>query len=297
VIAEDPKAVLLGVEEMARSGRDPSQFARDLLAHLRHLLVTQTVGEVPNTFVVTATDEGRMATQAQAIGAATLVRTIDELSQALTAVREGDDARMAVEIALLKAARPDLDPSTEGLLRRIERLEQQGTGAPGPRVLSRDEGGLAVEDDRTPPHPAPPAAETPTPQTSPSDADDSPAGQVDLEQITRVWPAVLDQLLQTAPALAATFEGARPVEVDAEERSVTIGFPADHTFNKRKAEAPDKCEQMAAALETVLGEKLRPLYAVLDEETAPEAEAEKGGVDHEALVEKIKSEFDAEEVG
>ena len=48
VIAEDPKAVLLGVEKMARSGRDPAQFARDLLAHLRHLLVTQTIGEVPD---------------------------------------------------------------------------------------------------------------------------------------------------------------------------------------------------------------------------------------------------------
>ena len=60
VIAEDPKGVLLGVEQMARSGRDPSQFARDLLAHLRHLLVTQTIGEVPGTFVVTATDEGRL---------------------------------------------------------------------------------------------------------------------------------------------------------------------------------------------------------------------------------------------
>ena len=36
-----------GVEKMARSGRDPAQFARDLLAHLRHLLVTQTTGEVP----------------------------------------------------------------------------------------------------------------------------------------------------------------------------------------------------------------------------------------------------------
>ncbi len=109
---------------------------------------------------------------------------------------------------------------------------------------------------------------------------------------------MLDQLLQRAPALAATFEGARPVEVDAEERSVTIGFPADHTFNKRKAEAPDKREQMAAALETVLGEKLRPAYAVLDGEEAPsEADAAEGDVDHEALVEKIKSEFDAEEVG
>ncbi|HEY8810472.1 MAG TPA: DNA polymerase III subunit gamma/tau, partial [Solirubrobacterales bacterium] len=162
VIAEDPKAVLLGVEEMARSGRDPSQFARDLLAHLRHLLVTQTVGEVPNTFVVTATDEGRLSAQAEAIGAATLVRTIDELSAALTAVREGDDARMAVEIALLKAARPDLDPSTEGLLRRIERLEQGGTEAPRPRVLSEEKGGLADSPVRTPPSPPPPAEDAPS---------------------------------------------------------------------------------------------------------------------------------------
>jgi DNA polymerase III subunit gamma/tau len=350
VIAEDPKAVLLGVEEMARSGRDPSQFARDLLAHLRHLLVTQAVGEVPNTFVVTATDEGRLSAQAQAIGAATLVRTIDELAQALTAVREGDDARMAVEIALLKAARPDLDPSIEGLLRRIERLEQQGTDAPQPRVLSRGEGGLVDSPVQTPappappPPPAPPADDALSPEPSEPETDESPgggdgegvsgqarrpvsrptdsasnekaagekpsgspdppspspgpAGQLDLEQVVRVWPAVLDRLMQTAPALAATFEGARPVEVDGEERSVTIGFPADHTFNKRKAEAPDKRDQMATVLEAVLGEKLRPVYAVLDGEDAPtEAGAEKDGGDHEALVEKIKSEFDAEEVG
>jgi DNA polymerase-3 subunit gamma/tau len=327
VIAEDPKAVLLGVEEMARSGRDPSQFARDLLAHLRHLLVIQTVGEVPNTFVVTATDKGRLAAQAQAIGAATLVRTIDELSTALTAVREGDDARMAVEIALLKAARPDLDPSTEGLLRRIERLEQ-GTGAPqaaGP-VGAGDPPPppVAKASSREVPPTAPPAAEAPpadppsqeasegpggateppaskaseTAEPLASKADDPPAGQVDIEQITKVWPAVLDQLLQTAPALAATFEGARPVAFDAEDSSLTIGFPADHTFNKRKAEAPDKREQMAAALETVLGQKVRPVYTVLDGEDFPsEAESEDSGVDHAALVEKIKSEFDAEEVG
>jgi DNA polymerase III subunit gamma/tau len=360
VIAKDPRAVLLGVEEMARSGRDPSQFARDLLGHLRHLLVTQTIGEVPNTFVVTATDEGRLAAQAQAIGPATLVRTIDELSQALTAVREGDDARMAVEIALLKAARPDLDPSTEGLLRRIERLERQGTDA-------AQAAGPVTAGDRPPPAvakassgvvpPAPPTAEAPVSEAAgpqapedtqadeppESDADDPPAGGaaagpphsggrsetasehmgdgrrdrtrgpgaseaavagpagqggLDLEQVVRVWPAVLDQLLQTAPALAATFEGARPVGIDVEERSVTIGFPADHTFNKRKAEAPDKRQQMAAALETVLGQKLQPAYTVLDGEDFPsQAETEDSGVDHAALVEKIKSEFDAEEVG
>jgi DNA polymerase III subunit gamma/tau len=305
VIAEDPKGVLLGVEEMARSGRDPAQFARDLLAHLRHLLVTQTVGEVPNTFVVTATDGGRLAAQAASIGAATLVRTIDELSAALTAVREGDDARMAVEIALLKAARPDLDPSTEGLLRRIERLER---GAERPRaagpVAGADSSSSQAAGEE--PAPTPPAAEAPAPEApeaeapdpTPSAEDDPPAGQLDLDQIVRVWPAVLDQLMQTAPALAATFEGARPVGFDSGERSVTIGFPADHTFNKRKAEAPDKREQIAAALEAVLGEKLRPAFAVLDgDQPSAAGRDEEDEGDHEALVERIKSEFDAEEVG
>src|SRR6476469_7185134 len=94
VVAEDPKGVLIGVEKLARSGRDPAQFARDLLAHLRHLLIVQTTGEVPSSFVVTATDTGRMQAQAAATRPANLIRTIDELADALTAVREGDDARL-----------------------------------------------------------------------------------------------------------------------------------------------------------------------------------------------------------
>jgi DNA polymerase-3 subunit gamma/tau len=346
VLAEDPKAVLLGVEKMARSGRDPAQFARDLLAHLRHLLVTQTVGEVPNTFVVTATDSARLSAQASSIGAATLIRTIDELADALTAVREGDDARMAVEIALLKAARPDLDPSTEGLLRRIERLEQ-GTGAAGPRNLSREEGGAAGEGVLDPPPPTPPAADAPPADATadeppralkqetqpPAESSESapsgdaappaggaavgaprgaegaakqrpstvgvtatpPAGQsaLDLEKIQRVWPAVLDKLRETSPALAATFEGARPVSLDDE--GLKVGFPAESTFNKRKAEAPDKRELMADAIEAMIGERLRPTYVLLDGDAAP-AEDKEQEIDHDALVEKLKSEFDAEEV-
>jgi hypothetical protein len=80
---------------------------------------------------------------------------------------------------------------------------------------------------------------------------------------------------------------------------VTIGFPPDHVFNKRKAEAKDKREQLSEALEAVVGEKLVPAYDVLDGEGGAEAPAEKveSKVDHVALVERLKSEFDAEEVG
>jgi DNA polymerase-3 subunit gamma/tau len=327
VAAEDPKAVLLGVEQMARSGRDPSQFARDLLAHLRFLLVTQTTGEVPTSFVVTATDSARLQAQASTLGAATLVRTIDELADALTAVREGDDARMAVEIALLKAARPDLDPSIEGLLRRIERLEGRLTGS------DRPAGPVAAGDPPPPavakassgvgPPTAPPAGDpAPADEVQPAEAaepevpmepeaaeveqDDSPAEDppasvdevpVDLEQIARVWPAVLQKLAETAPALAATFEGARPVAFG--EDGLQVGFPVDRTFNKKKAESPERREAVAVAFESITGTAMRPTYVLLDGESVEgekEPETEKAAVDEEELLDRLKSEFDAEEV-
>jgi DNA polymerase III subunit gamma/tau len=344
VVAEDPKGVLLGVEKMARSGRDPAQFARDLLAHLRFLLVTQTTGEVPTSFVVTATDSARLEAQAAAVGTATLIRTIDELATALTAVREGDEARMAVEIALLKAARPDLDPSTEGLLRRIERLEGRlegqraagpvtGTGSPSSRGAGGDPvpappaaATAPVEPPKAEPAPEPPAVAAPAPEPEaavgrdpePSHEDapapeaaecgaspeSGPVGRdaldLDLDGLNRIWPAVLQKLAETAPALAATFEGARPVSLD--EDGLKVGFPADKTFNKRKAESPERRDALAAAFEAVAGQVLKPTYVLLDEkspepepEQAPAAAADEK-MDEEELLERLKSEFDAEEV-
>ncbi|MFL5834834.1 MAG: DNA polymerase III subunit gamma/tau [Solirubrobacterales bacterium] len=294
VVAEDPKQVLMGIERMARSGRDPSQFARDLLAHLRHLLIVQTTGEVPTTFVVTATDTGRMQAQAQAIQPANLVRTIDELATALTAVREGDDARMAVEIALLKAARPDLDPNTEGLLRRIERLEQGG-GASSPPTPKTPR-----QDDSPPAEDPPPAEEEEaeaSPSADPAPAAAGPAGQdaLSLEEIQRVWPAVLHKLHETAPALAGALEGARPVSFEA--GALEVGFPPDMTFLKRNADSPEKRDTVAAAFAAVTGVGLRPTYVLLDGEAPPDTPVPGSEVvDEEELLERLKSEFDAEEV-
>jgi DNA polymerase-3 subunit gamma/tau len=321
IVAEDPKAVLLEVEKMAQSGRDPAQFARDLLAHLRHLLVSQTIGDVPESFVVTAADSGRLTAQAAAVSAAGLVRTIDELSAALTSVREGDDARMAVEIALLKAARPDLDPSTEGLLRRIERLEQKlgGSASPNPSVdgpQGLSQGASAGEDDEGSTEAAevktlePEVSDGAEPESSASEdvagggdrtrgpetaASGAAADQLDLDHVIRVWPAMLDQLGKTAPALVAVFEGARPIALDGD--ALKVGFPTESRFNKRKAETPEKRELVAAALATVIGESLRLVFVLLEGEGEPPPAAEEEKLDEQELLARLKAEFNAEEVG
>jgi DNA polymerase-3 subunit gamma/tau len=295
VATEDPKGALQAVERLARSGRDPAQFARDLLAHLRQLLVIQTTGEVPDGFVVTASDPGRLSAQAAEIGAATLVRTIDELAASLTAMREGDDARMAIELALLKAARPDLDPAGDGLLRRVERLEKRLGGgepaAPAPKQQKRQ----PLKQEQEPVEDAAEEAEPAEPE--PESADDAPQASgdaVDLEQIQRAWPAVLDQVRQSGSGmLLALFEGARPVSLDAAEGELQIGFPANAAFNRKKAEAAEHRERMVEALRTVSGASLRPVYVLLEGESEGAGGEE---LDEEQLLERIKSEFDAEEV-
>jgi hypothetical protein len=120
--------------------------------------------------------------------------------------------------------------------------------------------------------------------------------ELDVAELTRVWPMVLDELAKTAPALAATFEGARPVRVD--DGALEIGFPPDRTFNKRKAEAPERREAVAAAFAVVVGRPMKPSYVTLEGEAPPDVPAPGSEeLDEDAILEKLKSEFGAEEVG
>jgi hypothetical protein len=116
-----------------------------------------------------------------------------------------------------------------------------------------------------------------------------------LEEIRQVWPAVLQKLGETAPALAATFDGARPVSYD--EAGLQIGFPPEMTFNKKKADSPERRDTLAAAFAAVTGVGLRPTYVMLEGDAPPDTPAPGSeDVDEDELLERVKSEFNAEEV-
>lgn len=294
----DPAGVLTLVEQVARSGRDPARFARDLLGHLRVLLVVQTTDRIPEAFAVTAADPDRLVRQAKAIGPANLIRTIDELAAALGLVREGDEARLAVEVALLKAARPDFDPSGEGLARRLERLEQgvqppAPTPAAPPAEPATGPEGAVGEVAGTPvgkaePEPAPAAV-----ASDPAPPAQEPAA-LDLDRLVQIWPAVLDSLAASASGMVASyFDGSRPVALQVPK--VDVGFPADAAFNRRNAERPECRQQLAAALKAVTGEQLQVEYTSLDsdrEDVDPGSEV----MEEEDFIARVKSEFNAEEV-
>src|SRR3954451_4426682 len=127
----DPRAALLAVQRLSDSGPDFTQFMRDLSAHLRPLFVVQTLGEVPDSFSVTAEHTDRLAVQAERFSQGEILRAIDFLAAAIAAVKDGSEPRIQLEMALLKATQPQADLSLQALMFRIEQLEARlGGGAP-----------------------------------------------------------------------------------------------------------------------------------------------------------------------
>src|SRR3954452_11356610 len=121
--AQDARGALLAAAELASSGRDLGQVMRDLEAHTRELLITQTLGDVPVELHITPDRDARLREQAGRIGRGDLVRFLELLADAMKAVKDGAEARTRVELALVEAASPQIDPSARALMARLERLE------------------------------------------------------------------------------------------------------------------------------------------------------------------------------
>ncbi len=129
IAAGDSRAALLAAARLTQSGRDALGFVRDLEAHARDLMIVQTLGEVPAELRITPDRDGRLEEQASRIGTGAVARLLDLLAAAMDATKNGSDARTQLELALVKAAAPAIDPSTQALLQRIERLEAALRGA------------------------------------------------------------------------------------------------------------------------------------------------------------------------
>ncbi len=315
--AGDAKGTLEAVEKLSSSGRDPSRFAADLVAHLRQLLVCKTTGGIPAAFTVTASDPARLAGQAETIGEAKLVGAIDVLSNAISAMRAGDDPRFSLEIALIRIAEPRVDPSREALSRRIEDLESRlgkGSPAPTPPAPTR------TDEDPAPAPEAPseppvveadagsePEAVAEPPSTPVEDEVPSPdpAGEepvevtIEIERVTSLWPAVVEHVRDSNSEMVSTlFHGARPIAVDREKSVIRIGFPSSAKFNKRKIESDQNAAIITESLHAVFGVPLRPAFELLEEEGDEAAPTPASGdsMDEGAVVDMFKDEFDAEEI-
>src|SRR3954452_10458957 len=136
---------------MSERGQDLGRLVLDLLEHLRHLMLVQHTGDVPDTLPVTPEAAERLREQANQLGAATVVRLIDLLAVAVEDMGQGGGPRLPLELALVKVTRPASDLSREGIAYRLDRLEEGGVRGSDPKGSDPEEKPVPRAKPKTPP--------------------------------------------------------------------------------------------------------------------------------------------------
>jgi DNA polymerase III subunit gamma/tau len=281
VVDRDTAGALTFVEELAEQGQDLGRVVTDLLEHLRHLLLVQHMGHVPESLPVTEETKELLRQQANQLPEPTVLRLIDLLAVAVEDMKQGGDPRLPLELALVKVTRPQADLSRESLAHRVELLESRPhTSGPTP---------VAAE----PPAPAVPATAAsapPVPAPEPPNAD---APDLELDQVADAWQrSVVETVRERSIPVASLLAEATPTGLAGD--TLTLEFPAGADFHRRQIAEPQNIGLLRDALFEVTGRKLAVVLETGEGEALEEADEEPLGEDR--LIEALKDQFDATEV-
>src|SRR4051812_1847397 len=172
----EPGELLRRIDALAENGQDMHGLLDSLLGHLRLIYLLQHAEVLPESEAAAPDRTAELQRQAQSLPPSETLRTIDLLATALRDIRDGADARLPLEVALITAARPATSAAPGALLARVERLEHAlAGGAVAPAAAPA----ATPPPEAAAPSPAPPlarqqasesAAPSPTPPAAPAPA-------------------------------------------------------------------------------------------------------------------------------
>ena len=271
IIDGDPGRVLSAVAFAVQQGRDARSLGEELIRHLREAFLTQMA---PELVQLPSERAEHVAAWAQRMGNGTIVRSMEVIGDSLIEMRRAPDARLLLEVALMKLCSPSDAGDLTGLISRIERLEQavarggvSATSAPAPSAppvdptTGRAKLGGAVRSTPTAPRaaaPAPtraPSAPPAPPAPTPSPADTQPAATKPAGSPAELWPQVLTSLKPLVRALYSACSVSSPTPD-------TVVLSAPNAVHQAKCN--EHAATVAAAFEKITGQKVALNVAVGD---------------------------------
>src|SRR5690606_33384740 len=100
-------------------------FVRDLIYHLRNLLLVKVCDEPEKLLDLSESTIARYQNQAQYASEPRLIRAIEILSALESELKWNSQPRIMLEMALVKITRPEQEDCFEALLDRISVLEEK----------------------------------------------------------------------------------------------------------------------------------------------------------------------------
>ena len=280
IIDGDPGRVLSAVAFAVQQGRDARSLGEELIRHLREAFLTQMA---PELVQLPSERADHVAAWAQRMGNGTIVRSMEVIGDALIEMRRAPDARLLLEVALMKLCSPSDAGDLTGLISRLERLEQAvarggvattaAPATPAPPIdpaTGRAKLGGAVRSSApvtsskpTAPKPTTAPAASPVAEAQPEQKTESKPTAKSGGSPAELWPQVLTSLKPLVRALYSACSVSSPTPD-------TVVLSAPNAVHQAKCN--EHASTVAAAFEKITGQKVALNVAVGDapkDSTAP----------------------------
>ena len=278
---QDPARALAATAFAIQRGNDPRSLTEEIIRHLRECFLSLMALELVQLPEQRA---AVVAEQARKLGASTLVRSIEVLGEALIEMRHAPDARLLLEVSLVKMTNQTLGGDIAAIIGRLERLEAgvvrnaDATGSVAKPVPTNPATGKVQVGGkaRTPQVPAPSQQkETPAPAPVQAKKPSEPASD---SQVVAKWGEVLTGL---KPFVRALYSAVVPQSCT--DTTLTLAAPNDMHMKKAQEHIP----VVVAQLEVVTARTLAIEFIVDKDNTSPTGRTSRPKVQETEIIDEV----------
>lgn len=221
ILKNDVAELLKMLEELVMQGRELGQFVTDFTWYMRNLLLLKASDDLEDVLDVSSDNLKLLQEEAGMVREDTLIRYIRIFSELSGQIKYESSKRIALEVALIKLCRPEMERDETSLLDRIRRLEQMvQEGAVAVRVDDTGYGTVSGRGKQIFPSEKASeiSADSGTNQTDPPAGTTERAAPEDLRQIVSKWRNIVNA---TSGRLKSVLVSAR-VQYNASEEDARL---------------------------------------------------------------------------
>jgi DNA polymerase-3 subunit gamma/tau len=271
-IAENkPAEALAIVDDLVMRGHDLRNFCRDVLGHLRDLLVVKVSGD-PKLLDSSSAHTSALKEQASLFSESDLVRFFHTLAETESVLKEAANPRYQVEVALVKLMEMRRLASLGDLVARIAELESALRTGRAPAERKTPPGAAGAPSDNRATQQPPPSTRTARASEAKSPGDEMAAPASDLVAAPSPLPStsIAGQIQaelenKKRKLLAAAIGAAARVDLDGDE--LTIEFSPGAKHSRDTLAKPDNAKILRETSATVCGREIGIRFVIRDGET------------------------------
>lgn len=219
ILKKEVKGLMLALEDLVMQGRELGQFVTDFTWYLRNLLLLKTSDDIEDVLDISTENMRLLQEEAGMVREDTLMRYIRIFSELSNQMKYETSKRLALEVALIKLCRPEMEKDQLSLLERVRNLEkklEEGVVA----VQTVPDADLGAFSGRSREEGM--AAAGSGPSSVPALTPEKPAPE-DLQRAVSLWKSIVEE---TSGRFKMVLSQAKPqYNVSGEDGKLYVSFP------------------------------------------------------------------------